>query len=168
MGALRRRGWIMELVYGELNDNLVFLPMSKALALYGLQMAMSSSETWGELKLAVPSDLYRGLVLRYCEGMEVDEDDPELEDGEPRPDSSLDFFEGLMTDGDFPDWPEQDALAWMPKDIQKQFGETTGSVLNGDYLELAPKHEAAIVAALSAHGYECKRDDELIRNAKGH
>jgi hypothetical protein len=157
----------MELVYGELADNLIFMPMAKALALRGLQMAISSSKTWGDLKLALPVDLYRGLVLRYGEDMDIDEEDPRFEDGEPRPDSTLEYFEGLMSEGDFPDWPEHDAIEWMPKDIQEQYGTITVSKLNGEYLELAPKHERAIAAGLTTYGYECKRDDDLIRQAKG-
>jgi hypothetical protein len=160
------RGGSMELVYGELGDNLIIMPRAKALALHGIQMALSSSKTWGDLKLALPVDLYRGLVLRYREDMELDEEDPQFEDGEPRLDATLDYFEGLLADGDFPDWPEQDALTWMPKEIQEQFGRITASTLNGDYLELAPKDASAIITALTARGYECHRDEELIRHAK--
>jgi hypothetical protein len=170
----------MELVYGEVADSLVFLPRSKALVLHGIHLALESSKTWGELKLAVPIDLYRGLVARFREDAELDEDDDEdapdtyagdevdlLADWEPDSTATLDYFKDLIGDGDFPDWPEQDALAWMPKDIQHQFGTVVDSTLNGDYLELAPAHEHAIVAALAAHGYQCARDDDLVRGAKG-
>ncbi len=171
----------MDLVYGDLAGNLVFMPLSKAHALYGIQLALASCKTWGELKLALPVDLYRGLAVRYCADAELDDEDdgevpPDTWDNdeadpllawEPEPTTSLDYFEGLIADGDFPDWPEHDALRWMPKEVQEQFGTVDASTLNGDYLELAPKDEAAIVAALKKHGYVCMRDDELVRHARG-
>jgi hypothetical protein len=39
-------------------------------------------------------------------------------------------------DGEYPEWPEQKMLAWLPANICRQFGKMESSVLNGPFLSL--------------------------------
>lgn len=160
----------VNLVYGEVSDCLVYLPESKATILKGLRQALDTCSTWGELKVAVPSDFYHGLVMLCRPETEEGQDDGEMlpEDWEPDPSTGLTCLQSLVEDGDFPDWPEQDALTWMPKEIQTKYGEVASSILNGDYLQLRPDDAPAIVAELEQLGYRCRRDDDLVRQAKGY
>ncbi len=154
----------MDLIYSDIHGYLVFLPRSKALQLEGLRLAISEATTWNDLKRSVVWDLYRSLVARYREDADIDEDEPA--DWEPAPDT---LFEAPgMDDGDYPDWPAQDALGWVPQDIQRQFGRVVSSTHNGEYLELASKHEEPIITAFAEHGFRCTRDDGLVRRAHGY
>lgn len=70
-------------------------------------------------------------------------------------------------DGDWPAWPEQEMLEWVPNDIQARYGREVESVINGPYLELLSARTAEIVAAFEAHGYQCREDLRLIQRACG-
>ncbi len=69
-------------------------------------------------------------------------------------------------DGDYPEWPAQEMLDWMPEEASR-FGEYTNSVLNGPFLVIPPDKESAIVDALEAAGYTCERNDPLVQTASG-
>lgn len=71
-------------------------------------------------------------------------------------------------DGDWPEWPDQLMLSWLPKQVISDFGTVEDSTLNGEYLRLDPSNEGAIVAALSAGGWTCVRDDKLVPDASGY
>ena len=36
-------------------------------------------------------------------------------------------------DGDWPDWPQQEMLNWVPQAIQKTYGQRVDSTLNGPF-----------------------------------
>ena len=71
------------------------------------------------------------------------------------------------TDGDWPEWPAQQALHCVPGDIQQQFGKTNSSVLNGPFLELDPRRASEIIEAMEKLGYLCERNDALVQSASG-
>ena len=72
------------------------------------------------------------------------------------------------SDGDWPGWPAQEMLVWMPSPVQQAFGTQDRSVVSGPCLVLKARRETAIVAALHAQGYRCKRDNTLVRLASGY
>lgn len=41
-------------------------------------------------------------------------------------------------DGDYPEWPAQEMLEWMPADIVSRFGQGVNSVLNGEFWSYLP------------------------------
>lgn len=41
---------------------------------------------------------------------------------------------GLFQDGDWPEFPAQTALDWLPEDVLA-LGEKTGNMINGDWIE---------------------------------
>lgn len=72
-----------------------------------------------------------------------------------------------FTDGDWPEWPAQEALRWVPRDIQQRFGKSASSVINGPFLTLDPSKANEIIAAMEELGYVCERNDLLVRLASG-
>ena len=157
-----------DLVYGPIADNLVFMPRPAAERLIAVRGAINSSRTWGEFKQAMPADSYQHVVELMREAAEEDTaEDEELPDHwEPDGETAFDAEQiPGFADGDWPEWPAQAALEWVPKDIQRRFGVEATSFHSGDSLELAIEQEAAIVAAFVEHGYTCSRDDTLLLRA---
>jgi hypothetical protein len=71
-------------------------------------------------------------------------------------------------DGDWPEWPAQAMLSWMPADIVLRFGRREESVLNGSFLWLDPGSRDEIVEALDALGWQCEEDEGLVMAASGY
>ena len=44
-------------------------------------------------------------------------------------------------DGDYPDWPAQKALRWMPPDLIEKFGRVEESTFNGQFLHIRKENE---------------------------
>jgi|SRR6478736_302398 len=68
----------------------------------------------------------------------------------------------LSGDGDFPYFPDQLMLEFIPESVQERFGKVVETVHNGEMLELDPVHEHEIVAALRSHGFSCERNQALV------
>jgi hypothetical protein len=149
-----------DLVHGEIDDYLVFIPRTEALRLVAVHRAINTSRTWGELKQSMPAGAYEQVVKLLREDQEL----PASWEPDAGAEFEADNIPGF-TDRDWPEWPAQDALTWVPRDMQERFGRKDASVANGDYLELAVEHEAAIVTAFGEHGYTCTRDQELVLRA---
>ncbi|MFH1834397.1 MAG: hypothetical protein ABH877_05175 [bacterium] len=70
-------------------------------------------------------------------------------------------------EGDYPEWPAQGMLHWIPDEIQERYGEVEASVHNGNFLVLASGSEQEIAEALRGYGYSCILDQALIERAHG-
>lgn len=169
---------------GAVGRNFVLIPRSEALRLVSIHKAISDSETWGEFKQQLrPEDwqyVLSGLdyptLAEYRDKERFSSDDEALESyrslplGERMPIDSdqfkADWLPGF-TDGDWPEWPAQQALNWVPREVQRRFGKTNSSVLNGPFLELDPGRAPEIIAAMEQFGYICDRNDELVQSASG-
>lgn len=129
------RAAAQEIVYGELNGNLVFIPKGRAGHLATIHAALWSSSTWREVDDRMPTGAYEEL-LEISGAMELpgleeyyenerrsrpdlarDEARAEylaLSTDERRPEPG-DPFEaddiGAICDGDWPGWTEQEMLA---------------------------------------------------------
>jgi len=66
-----------------------------------------------------------------------------------------------VDDGDWPAWPAQRMLDWVPKEIQKEYGSIESTRLNGEYPTFYPRNEPRIIAAFWRAGYRCVRGDTL-------
>ena len=134
-----------DLIYGNRPDtNLVFMERSKALENFAFWAAV----TWGDFRKSAPA-LYE-WALGY-----------EDEDTAPADDDELDH-EPLSADGDFPYFPDQLMLDFIPEFVQQRFGRIEWTVHNGEVLELKAVHEREIVAALLSQGFSCERDQALV------
>lgn len=152
------------LVYGIVNQGLVLMSEEKARELAALHDALRTAQTWNEFKERVSSERYRDVLER------LDENDPEEDDivFEPQPDEKFDR-EAIFgyADGDWPEWPAQEMLAWVPEDIQARFGKCISSTLNGEFLFIEPASIPDVVAALEAQGYMCREDQALVERTSG-
>ncbi len=150
-----------EVVYADCNDELVFLPKELALELAQIRAALDTSKTWGEFQANVPAHVYEEIMA----GMKDDEDPEALPQSEDAFDANdIPGYE----DGDWPLWPLQEMLNWMPKDIQQRFGKVVPSAVNGDCLELMSEKADEIVRALESRGFSCAEDESLVIQACGY
>ena len=156
-----------DLVYGPIDGYLVFMPRPVADRLIAVRGAVTTSRTWGEFKQAMPAGSYQHVIALMREDSSDDEELPDHWE----PDAEMGFDAEQIpgfADGDWPEWPAQEALEWVPTAIQHRFGVESASVLSGDYLKFAIEQEAAIVAAFVEQGYTCSRDDTLLLRAYDH
>lgn len=183
-----------DLVYGELNGNLLFIPRDRAEYLAAIHRALWSSSTWGEVRDRMPPGAYEELVAisgaaelpdfeefyddeRRCRPRpHLTRAEARLEylalsphDRRPEPGDRFDAGDiGAICDGDWPGWSEQEMLAWVPETIQQEYGHRSFSFVSGPCLMFQPDDECTIVAAFVAHGFACARDDDLVRRASGY
>jgi hypothetical protein len=150
----------MEIVYGNRSGELIFIPKDLAEDLVKVHIASETSKTWGEFKANAPDRIYEEAIALLS-----DEEDPEVL---PQPE---DIFDSASipgyADGDWPLWPRQYMLEWVPKDIQVRFGRIMDTVLNGEYLQFDPEDTQEIVELLEKHGYSCSEDVALVESAHG-
>jgi hypothetical protein len=150
------------LVFGQIQKAaqavLVFIPEADAVRLAAIHRAIATAVTWGDFFDAVPSDELDTVYDRVID-----------EDGEHLPDRSAKFDPDLLgvCEGDYPDWPEQQMLDWLPAHICREFGRVESSALNGAFLSLDVRRAPEILAALERAGFECRLDEELVRRACG-
>lgn len=143
------------LIYGDTGDGLVFIERELAQDLATLR---GNYDTWGQAYAALSPSCWREIEAQL-ENAEVPV--PDLMDP-----YDLDIVPGYA-DGDWPEWPKQLMLTWMPKPVIEQFGTAEASVFNGDFLSIDPKFEPEVVAALEAAGWSCVKDELLARAASG-
>ena len=80
-----------------------------------------------------------------------------------RLDAPFDYYTmTAVPDGDFPGALRQEALAWMPADVVRDFGNVGSSMVSGEILYLDSKDTEAIVQRLKRAGFRCRRDQDLV------
>ena len=138
------------------NSNLVFIVERDAKRLAKVHHAIATAKTWRTFCKRMPA-----RDLKYVKRNYIDSGDPlpRKRDGFSLP--------GSYFDGDWPDWPDQMMLDWMPRSIVKKYGKPTCSVLNGYFLELAMADAEDILRALEKEGFRCRLNERLVRQACG-
>lgn len=147
-----------EVIYGTLHDELLLIPREKAEELAAVHTALNTAKTWGEFMALLPAAA-RTELEAFC-----------AEEDESRPEDTRQFARDDVPgvqDGDWPGWPAQMMLEWVPKEIQQTYGKVDFSPVSGDCLTLDSSQTDVIVAVLEQHGYACIRDDELVVRASG-
>jgi hypothetical protein len=129
------------------NDSLVVIPLGEARRLAALNDALQNSQTWGEFLDAVARDLATARELAAKFGDEL----PAREDAFD-PDDIYGF-----ADGDWPAWPMQKMLDWLPESVQ-QLGTIQATAINGDALEIDEDLLQEVIEALAAEGFEGYED----------
>jgi hypothetical protein len=151
---VRAGGECRGLVYGEVHGSLVFIGERLAREQALIYEVLASARTWGELRRRLPAEVHAEmLALREGEGGSPD-------DGEAFDAGDFDPY----TEGDWPPWPAQLMLDWMPERV-KALGSSEASAISGDSLWLEPRLERDIVGALEGEGFTCRRDDDLVLRA---
>jgi hypothetical protein len=146
------------IVYGELGGHLVFIPQVRADELSAVRRALGEAKTWGELleRLAACSVEAHEYISQY------------LGDDGAAADDAFDPGQiGAIGDGDWPPWPKQEMLAWVPDDIRERFGQIELTTFNGEALVFTEDQAAALVSAFEAKGFIVTRDDVTVATASG-
>lgn len=116
--------------------------------------AIQTSSTWTDLRERISDRAYTDLLAHL--------------DDEQRP-AEGDTFDSEeivpYLEGDWPAWPAQRMLDWVPARIRREFGHAAASAISGDSLVLPADRQDEIVAAFAREGFRCRRDDELVRRA---
>jgi hypothetical protein len=140
------------------------------------------SDIWLELEKNLHEEFEANHFHAYCENLRNTEPGistaaaieryRQLSPGEDRPVLPEDPFDRMLipgcADGDWPPWPVQEMLTFIPKSICAKYGRAQESVLNGPFLELDLKFKSEIVRDLRDAGYHVERNDVLIRIVNGH
>ncbi len=158
------------LVYGDVQDGLVFIDEEKAHDLVQLHRALGRAKTWGEFKAQAPSHWYEEAVERLEEQMldEIENDGDDVYE-EPAAEQEFDAEEiPRHVEGDWPGFPHMSMEYWVPGEVQDRFGSMVPTAISGDFLQLSPEYEDEIVSAMQRHGYDCVRDDDLVWEASGY
>jgi hypothetical protein len=149
------------LVFGQIQKPgevaLIFIPEADAVRLAAIHRGIATAETWGDFFDAIPPEELDTVHDRI------------LDQDERLPDRSAKFDPDLLgvCEGDYPEWPEQKMLDWIPAHVCREFGRTEPSVLNGPFLSLDVRRTPEILAALERAGFECRLDEELVGRASG-
>lgn len=160
------------LVYGDVQDGLVFIDEGEAHDLVQLHRALGRARTWGEFRAQAPSHWYEDAVERLRDRM-LDETEDDEYDSHEEPTVEKKFEAEEIpghVDGDWPGFPHVSMGSWVPDEVQDRFGSMTHSWgLDAIYwIVLAPEHEEEIVSAMQRHGYDCVRDEDLVWEASGY
>lgn len=140
----------------------VVVPRVKAAELALLNNAIWSARTWGQLRRMCPPARLDELVALAAQAAEWS--------GEELRTSEWSHFEPDLpgvSSGDWPEWPAQDMIFWLPREIQDRFGRREVTMFNGPFLTLDPERVDELMAALRELGYEVERDDDLVLWACG-
>ena len=179
-------------LYGAAGDELIFLPKEEACRLTRIQFALFAN-TWGEFIDLLPGDTWRELeralheefgpnhFTEHCERLRTSRPNTSLAEaidsyrqlspGKERPVLPEDAFDRMLVpglvDSDWPPWPAQEMLKFVPKAVQANYGRVEESVLNGPFLKLDAKRKLDIIRELREAGYRVERHDGLIRIVNG-
>ena len=150
-----------KLVFGVIRggagiDTLVFIPAERATELAAIHFAIAKATTWHRFVEMIPVHVWSQLLQ-------------DLEDNDSTPDLDSKFDAGMLgvEDGDWPDWPEQEMMEWLPPEAVASYATVHQSVINGPFLSIDPTLLADVVEALESAGHTCRRDDALIAQACG-
>ncbi len=165
-----------DLVYGLLVGALTFMAESRAKYCAAIFTALMSAKTWGEFKNMVPREVYDKYTSLsfYYKGPKGEQPEdiekyyfPDDRRFNPNDVYTYDYIEAQ------PAFPAIEMSEWVPQDIQDKYGKLShyymcnGNFPDGDELKLDVNHMDEIVSAMQAHGYNCRRDDNLIESVIG-
>jgi hypothetical protein len=145
----------MTLYYREspANGGLVFAEPERAEYIARVHDAITESKTWGEFRKRMPKAEYTKVM-----GWKFDED------GIRRPKSTDSFSMDDMpeySDGDYPDWLQQEMDVLLPDEILGKYGTMEETMLNGDYIHIEKEHEETICQDLEKLGYKLVKREDL-------
>lgn len=146
-----------DLIYAVVDDALIFIPKDLADELVGIRAAIDGAHTWGQFRAALPAGRRAGIEER-------------LDDREPCPSDSDGFSKDALpgyVDGDWPEWPQQEMLEWMPAAV-KAFGRVEDSAFNGPFLVIDEAKLWEVLAGLQRHGYTCAPAQAVVEYACGY
>jgi hypothetical protein len=136
-------------VFDVFDDGLIVISLDEALRLAALNDALEISTTWGEFLASVGGD---GEIWTYLNGC--------YDDGLPPAEESFDPDElpGLA-EGDWPTFPKQAMLDWLPDSVLKLGTIKTGA-FGGSFLHIEEHLADDVIKVLAEEGIDCLQDTE--------
>jgi hypothetical protein len=133
------------------------MPVSEARRLAALNDAIEQSQTWGEFLSRLEQDQAAQEYLSNHFGDDL-----------PAPEEQFDSSDlPGFDDGDWPAWPQQKMLDWLPDAVQT-LGSVYATAINGDALHIDETLLDAVIAALAAEGIDCSQDSAgIVQTACG-
>ena len=135
------------------NQGLVFATPEAANYTAKIYDAIAHSKTWGQFKWSMPSDEYDSIISYIFD-----------DSSEPRPTDDDEFSMGEIpgfSDGDYPEWLQQEMEYIIPLKILQEFGMKEDSVFNGPFWQIPVSNKEAIFQALEDIGFELEEADDL-------
>jgi hypothetical protein len=151
-----------DLVFGRVSpgpdeDTLVFIPVQRAFQLATIYRAIKGAKTWRQFKEMIPTEDWNELLVEFQEN-----------EWTPDPDEPFECADiPGVEDADWPDWPQQEMMWWLPPKVVAPYAKLHQTVLNGPFLTIDPTRMAEVVEALNRAGHTCFRDDVLVGQACG-
>lgn len=160
-GHLERRN-ARRLVYGApVEDDPVFVEQGQAERLAAGWTAYQTSSDYGTLMERLP-EYYRRQVEDWIAEADASEGVPT--DYAWR----YNYVHERVDDGDLFEWPAQEQLAILPKDLQEQYGRADFSGVSGPCLTLDSGRVEDLANELRRRGFMVKRDEQLVAAACGY
>jgi hypothetical protein len=83
-------------------------------------------------------------------------------------DVSVEWLQDLIVENeDIVEWPAQQILGLLPRDIQQKYGTRSFSGVSRPCLMLHADDASSIVAELEQRGFSCERSEEVCKQATG-
>jgi hypothetical protein len=136
-------------------EGVIAIPEARAIELAAIHRALATASTWGELCSAL-SERSLGELTRL------------MDDELPSKDAVFELEQiGAYFDGDWPGWPQQEMLDWMPTRV-RTLGTVEQSMLNGPGLSIPQQRLHQVIEGLAMAGFNVRRDDNLVSAASGY
>lgn len=168
-----------KLIYGQLNDTLVFVPEEHAQALAQKWRAILRSKTWQDFidftSQEVFDDLmfeilevlgYEKLYTNYLQGEDLSTYVPDLYLPQPSDAFTTDILPDFEQ-GDYMPILEQEIIAWLPDDLMDNIGELKYDENHDFYYDINPEMQNMVVQTFEAAGYACTQNQILVQEASG-
>lgn len=135
------------------NGGVVFARPERAVEIAKIHDAIASSSTWRDFESAMSAEHFSQLIAKSF-----------VEIGEPRPEPG-DPFSGECipgwTDGDYPEWLQQEMDGVVPRTILEQFGRLESTSINGSFWFVPKECLSEICDAIRSLGWEVENAQEL-------
>ncbi len=167
------------LVYGNIDNNLVFSPESEAIALARRWYAIRNATTWQDFIDFTSEDTFNQLIYEILEALELVDLYPNYLMGEdlsnyitdlhlPQPEDAFttDVLPGFE-EGTYMPVPAQEIISWLPEELQDNLGQFDHHGVFEFVYRIDPEKEMMVVQSLEAAGFLCKKNQELMEQAHG-
>jgi hypothetical protein len=167
------------LIYGQIDNNLIFAPEADTLALARKWYAVKNAKTWQDYIDFTSQDDFEQLIFEVLETLGYSDLFPNYLMGEdlsayitdlylPQPDDP--FTTSILPgfdEGEYFAIPAQEMLAWLPEELQDNLGQIDRHPVYEFVYRIEPENELMVLQTLEAAGYLCKKNQELMEQAHG-
>ena len=142
------------LVYriSPLNGGVVFAYESDAERIAQVHHALKTARTWADFRARMPAAEYSRVVQGF--------DNAQVRRPKSNAAFSPDDVSG-WSDGDYPDWLQQDMDCVVPEDLLSKYGRLAHTLLNGAFWMIAAEHAKPLADELRVRGYRVIRRQSL-------